>query len=66
MLSEIDHERRADERTGTVTFGHARIGPERIEEFARRREALAAEFVDAPRTGDIEFGVYIALYPTTR
>ena len=66
MLAEVDHERRADERTGTVTFRHARIGPDRIEEFARRLEALADEFVDAPRSGDIEFGLYIALYPTTR
>jgi DNA-binding transcriptional ArsR family regulator len=66
MLAEVDHERRADERTGMVTFRHARIAPERIEEFARRLATLAAEFVDAPRDGEVEFGLYIALYPTTR
>jgi DNA-binding transcriptional ArsR family regulator len=64
MLAEIDHERRARDRAGTVTFRHARLAPDRVAEFARRLEALAAEFVDAPRGGEVEFGLYVALYPT--
>ncbi len=66
MLAEIDHDRRARERSGFVTFRHARIAPARVAEFARRLEDLAAEFVDLPRGGDVEFGLYVALYPTTR
>jgi hypothetical protein len=66
MLAEVDHDRRAQDRQGFVTFRHARLAPERVAEFARRFEALAAEFVDAPRGGEVEFGLYVALYPTTR
>ena len=66
VLAEVDHEGRARDRSGFVTFRHARIPPARVAEFARRLEDLAAEFVDLPRGGDIEFGLYVALYPTTR
>jgi DNA-binding transcriptional ArsR family regulator len=66
VLAEIDHERRARDRKGFVTFRHARIAPERVDEFAHRLAALAEEFVDLPRGGDVEFGLYVALYPTVR
>jgi hypothetical protein len=28
--------------------------------------SVAPHFVDAPRSGQVEFGPYVALYPTTR
>lgn len=49
---------------GFATIRHARIPPERAEEYVHRLEALAAEFVDEPRDGDIDFGLFMAIYPT--
>ena len=51
---------------GLVTLRHARIPYERVEEYRRRLLGLALEFIDEPREGDVEFGMYLALYPTTR
>lgn len=48
------------------TLRHARIPQERAEEFAGRLDALALEFTREPRGGDVEYGLLIALYPTTR
>lgn len=67
VLAELDLERyRRDDVPGLVTLRHARIPFERVEEFRRRLLALALEFIDEPRGGDIEFGMYMALYPTNR
>ncbi len=66
-LAEVDAERhRDDEVPGLTTLRHARIPLDRIVEYAERLLALAIEFVDEPRGGEIEFGLYLALYPTTR
>ena len=67
VLAELDLERlRRTDVPGLVTLRHARIPFERVEEFRRRLLALALEFIDEPRSGDIEFGMYMALYPTNR
>jgi DNA-binding transcriptional ArsR family regulator len=67
VLAELDLERlRRTDVPGLVTLRHARIPFERVEEFRRRLLALALEFIDEPRGGDIEFGMYMALYPTNR
>jgi DNA-binding transcriptional ArsR family regulator len=75
VVAEIDHRRlddaaahhdRKDGSFGTVTYRHARIPPERVAEYSRRLHELALEFVDEPRAGDIEFGLYVALFPTNR
>jgi DNA-binding transcriptional ArsR family regulator len=67
VLSELDLEaQRRDDVPGIVTLRHARIPFERVEEFRLRLLALALEFIDEPRGGDVEFGMYLALYPTTR
>lgn len=65
VLTEIDMEHLGD-RPGEFTYRHARIPFARAEEFGRRLLALAIEFVDEPRGGDVEFGLYVALFPTTR
>jgi DNA-binding transcriptional ArsR family regulator len=51
---------------GFTTYRRARVPVERIVEYARRLEELAVEFVDEPRDGDTEFGMYLALFPTKR
>jgi DNA-binding transcriptional ArsR family regulator len=75
VVAEVDHRRlddAADRREGkdgslgTVTYRHARLPPDRVAEYSRRLHALALEFVDEPRSGDIEFGLYVALFPTNR
>jgi DNA-binding transcriptional ArsR family regulator len=57
---------RRDDVPGIATLRHARIPFERAEEYRQRLLDLALEFIDEPRDGDIEFGMYLALYPTTR
>ena len=56
-------------RTDTAvrfTFRHARIPHARAAEYAERLEALALEFIAEPRGGDVEYGLYLALFPTNR
>jgi DNA-binding transcriptional ArsR family regulator len=51
---------------GLTTYRRARIPSERATEYARRLHELALEFIDEPRDGDLEFGLYLALFPTNR
>ncbi len=51
---------------GGATYRHARIPADRAQEFDRRLLDLAIEFSDAPRGGDTEYGMYLALFPTKR
>ncbi len=55
-----------DEGWGTATYRHARIPHDRVAEYTRRLHELSLEFVQEPRDGDVEFGLYIALFPTNR
>lgn len=64
VLAEADLE--SDVPHGYTTYRRARIPPERLDEYVRRLDELATEFVDEPRDGDVEFGVYLAVFPTTR
>jgi DNA-binding transcriptional ArsR family regulator len=48
------------------TFRHARIPRERAEEYRRRLYDLSLEFIDEPRGGDVEYGLYLALFPSKR
>lgn len=48
------------------TYRRARIPVARAAEYARRLHALALEFIDEPRDGDVEFGMYLLLHPTIR
>jgi DNA-binding transcriptional ArsR family regulator len=67
VLADADLER-ADGTTATsaFTFRHARIPLARAEEYAQRLYDLSLEFVDEPRDGDVEYGMYVALFPTNR
>ena len=58
--------RRRDDVPNITTLRHARIPLERADAYRRRLLELALEFVDEPHEGDVEFGLYVALYPTSR
>jgi len=64
MLDEIDIELHHTGSIGMTTLRHARIPLDRAAEYEARLSDLALEFVDEPRAGDVEFGLFIALYPT--
>lgn len=53
-------------RATMTTYRRARIPADRAAEYARRLAELTVEFVDEPRDGDVEFGLYVALFPTNR
>ena len=64
VVADIDLER-TDAASG-FTFRHARIPRERAADYADRLEALALEFIAEPRGDDVEYGLYLALFPTSR
>ncbi len=56
----------APHRPALSTYRRARIPAHRAAEYSRRFHDLAMEFVDEPRDGDVEFGVYVLMFPTRR
>jgi len=66
MLSEVDLERSDDETTGGFTYRHARIPRERAQTYIDRLYELTLEFIDEPRDGDVEYGMYVGVFPTNR
>jgi DNA-binding transcriptional ArsR family regulator len=66
-VAEADFDRLAAKDPGAyATLRHARIPAARAHEFAARLDALSHEFIALPRDGDVEYGLLISLYPTTR
>ena len=70
VLAEADLEAvdqsRGGTAPGTATYRRARIPAERAADYVRRLNELALEFVDEPRNGDVEFGMFVTLFPTNR
>jgi DNA-binding transcriptional ArsR family regulator len=66
MLSEIDLGLPDDKATGGFTYRHARIPRERVDEYVERLYRIALEFIDEPRDGDVEYGMYVGVFPTNR
>jgi DNA-binding transcriptional ArsR family regulator len=67
VLAEIDTEwALSEEHAANVTYRRARIPAERAAEFSERIMQLSLEFVAEPRGGDVEYGMYLALFPTNR
>lgn len=66
VLADIDLTRPDDEVAAGFTFRHARIPRDRAEQYVARLHELALEFIDEPRAGDVEYGLYLALFPTVR
>jgi DNA-binding transcriptional ArsR family regulator len=66
VVADIDLTRPEGEVTAGFTFRHARIPRQRADEYIARLHALALEFIDEPRDGDVEYGLYFAVFPTIR
>jgi DNA-binding transcriptional ArsR family regulator len=66
VVADIDLTRPEDEVTTGFTFRHARIPRHRADEYIARLHALALEFIDEPRGGDVEYGLYFGVFPTVR
>jgi DNA-binding transcriptional ArsR family regulator len=66
-VAEADFEAlNADAAPAAFTLRHARIPGERAEEWCTRLDALALEFSQERRGGDVEFALYLGLFPTNR
>jgi DNA-binding transcriptional ArsR family regulator len=66
-LAQADFERLEAKQPGAyATLRHARIPASLAEEFAARLHEMTLEFIALPRDGDVEFGLLINLFPTTR
>lgn len=76
MMNEYDHDaadRLIAERPAApvdspvfTTYRRARIPVARAAEYARRLNELVLEFVDERRGGDVEFGLFVSMFPTNR
>ena len=66
MVAEIDLELREELVTGGFTYRRARIPRERAEEYVERLYQITLEFIDEPREGDFEYGMYVGVFPTNR
>jgi DNA-binding transcriptional ArsR family regulator len=67
VLSEIDMQLAHDDRVGGgFTYRRARIPRERADEYVQRLFEITLEFIDEPREGDVEYGLYVAMFPTNR
>lgn len=76
MMAEYDHDavdHLIADRPGTVTdspvfttYRRARIPAARASEYARRLNELVLEFIDERRDGDVEFGLFVSMFPTNR
>jgi len=66
VIGEIDLARPESEVTTGFTYRHARIPRDRADEYVARLYALTLEFIDEPRGGDVEYGLYVGLFPTIR
>ena len=76
MMNDYDHDaanRLIAERPRAIadspvftTYRRARIPTTRASEYARRLHELVLEFVDERRDGDVEFGLFVSMFPTNR
>ena len=77
MMAEYDHDAAArlaaegcEDRTldGPVftTYRRARIPTARAADYVRRLNELTLEFIDERRDGDLEFGLFVSVFPTNR
>jgi DNA-binding transcriptional ArsR family regulator len=66
VLAEMDLQYPDDLVSGGFTYRRARIPRERADEYIERLFQLTLEFIAEPRDGDIEYGLYVAMFPTNR
>jgi DNA-binding transcriptional ArsR family regulator len=66
VLAEIDLQQPDDLATGGFTYRRARIPRARADEYIERLFQVTLEFIAEPREGDIEYGLYVGMFPTNR
>jgi DNA-binding transcriptional ArsR family regulator len=66
VVAEIDLDLADTLQAGGFTYRHARIAPERAAEYVQRLFQITLEFIDEPREGDVEYGLYVGMFPTKR
>lgn len=66
VVAEVDLSRPDIDVTGGFTYRRARIPRDRAQEYIDRLFQITLEFIDEPRDGDVEYGMYIAMFPTNR
>jgi len=66
VLAEADLQLPDEVASGGFTYRHARIPRERAEEYVQRLFEITLEFIAEPRGGDIEYGLYVGMFPTNR
>ena len=66
VLAEMDLQYPDDLAAGGFTYRRARIPRERADEYIERLFQLTLEFIAEPREGDIEYGLYVGMFPTNR
>ncbi len=66
VLAEAELDLSDDVATAGFTYRRARIPKERAAEYVERLYAMTLEFIGEPRHGDIEYGMYVAMFPTRR
>jgi DNA-binding transcriptional ArsR family regulator len=66
VQAEIDLEYPDDMVAGGFTYRRARIARERAAEYVERLFQVTLEFIAEPREGDIEYGLYVGMFPTNR
>jgi DNA-binding transcriptional ArsR family regulator len=66
VLAEMHLQYPDDIAAGGFTYRRARIPRERAEEYFERLFQVTLEFIAEPRDGDIEYGMYVAMFPTNR
>jgi DNA-binding transcriptional ArsR family regulator len=64
--AEANFELMAQDCPGGFTLRHARLPREVAEEWNARMQAIALEFSRLPRGGDVEYALYIGMFPTNR
>ena len=66
VLAEMDLQYPDDLATGGFTYRRARIPRERADEYIARLFQVTLDFIAEPREGDIEYGLYVGMFPTNR
>jgi DNA-binding transcriptional ArsR family regulator len=66
VLAEADLQLPDEVASGGFTYRHARIPRERADEYVQRLFEITLEFIAEPRAGDIEYGMYVGVFPTNR
>lgn len=66
VLAEAELDLPDDVAAAGFTYRRARIPKGRAAEYIERLYEITLEFIGEPRDGDIEYGMYVGMFPTKR